>query len=372
MTKKNKIRNYFFLTLFFFVILEVSSFILIKLYLKNYGIIYNHKIDQNYDKYLKIRHEILGWDTVSGEVDDYGARKDYSSYNSSNPCIDVYGDSFTYGHFKPEKAWPSLLSELVKCRVRNFGVGGFGSDQAHIKFLINTKHSKIVFLNHLSENIIRNVNQYRNFISPKNYYQFKPRYILKDNELKLIPLPNIPKEKISDYLENPKNFLDYEYFIPNGPSGIQYWKFPYTLKVLKSFNHWAVKQKIQNINVSYSNFYEMDHLSNGLNLSFRIMSNFYELSKTQGLVPIITVFPTCRDLEYFSKYKKLPYNNLIRMFEKKNYMFIDFGSTFIEKSKKNYDRFFQECSGHFNEDGEVLVAKTILKYLKSNNLLSNL
>ena len=372
MKKKNKIGDYLLMILFSFVILEVSSFITIKLYLKNYGIIYNHKVDKNYDKYLKKRHEILGWDTSSKNVDDYGARKDYSSYNESNPCIDVYGDSFTYGNFKPEKAWPSLLSELVNCRVRNFGVDGFGSDQAYIKFLINTKHSKIVFLNHLSENIIRNVNQYRNFIYPSNDYLFKPRYILQDNELKLIPLTNIPKEKISEYLVNPKKYLKYEYFIPNGPSGIQHWKFPYTFRVLKSFNHWAIKQKIQNISVSYSNFYEIDHLSNGLNLTFKIMSNFYENSKKQELVPIITIFPTCKDLQYFSKYKKLPYDNLIRLFENENYLFIDFGSIFLEKSKKNHDRFYEECSGHYNEDGEVLVAETILKYLKSNNLLSNL
>ena len=375
MIKKNKVQNYLLLIFFLISFSEIVSFFFIKFFLVNYGIIYDHNVDKNYESYLKFRHQILGWDSSQAQdseklFDNHGARKDYSSNAELKPCIDVYGDSFTYGYYKKaEKAWPSLLSGLVNCRVRNFGVGGFGSDQAYIKFKINKNHSNIVFLNHLSENIIRNVNQYRNFIYPSSSYRFKPRYVLKDNKLKLIPLPKISKEEISDYLLNPHKYLKHEYFIPNGPSGIQYWNFPYTLRVLKSFKHWHIKQKIKNIDAKYSNFYDENHSSDGLNLTFEIMSDFYKTSKSKGLKPIITVFPTCKDLMFYEKNNKLPYENLINMFKEKNYNFIDLGVKFINKSKGNFNKYFQECSGHYNEKGDALVAQIIFEYLKDNKLL---
>ena len=193
----NKFKNYAFLIFVFLAFLEVSSFFVLKFILADYGIIFDkNKITQDYNDYLKIRHNILGWDAIS-EHDDDGARIDHSSFKNSEPCIDVYGNSFTYGHAKGEYAWPSLLSERLKCRVRNFGVGGYGSDQAHIKFLLRSDHSKIVFLNHLSENIIRNLNQFRNFIYPSGAsFGFKPRYIIDDDNLKLISIPKISNEKI--------------------------------------------------------------------------------------------------------------------------------------------------------------------------------
>ena len=372
---KSKIKNYLFLFFLIFFILELFSYFFIKLILIKYSVIYDPKVSQNYEVYLKKRHDILGWDTSSGNdnkrfIDKYGARIDYSSFNLSHYCIDVYGDSFTYGYWEPQKAWASILSELVKCRVRNFGVGGFGSDQAYIKFLNNKNHSEIVFLNHLSENIIRNVNQYRNFIYPSDVYKFKPRFILQDNKLNLISIPKITEQNISDFLLNPHKYLNHEYFIPNGPSGVQYWKFPYTLNVFKSFNHWQIKQKIKRVDAKYSKFYNLNHPSEAIQITYRILIDFYQTSKLKGLKPIITVFPTCRDLMYYSKNKQVPYKNLIDMLEKENLNYIDFSNVLIEKSKKDFDKYYEECSGHYNSQGELIIAETIYKYLKLNNYLN--
>ena len=76
-------------------------------------------------------------DDETEDKDDSGARIDHSSFKNSEQCVDVYGDSFTWGHTKGEYSWPSVLSELLKCRVRNFGVPAYGTDQAYMKFLLN-------------------------------------------------------------------------------------------------------------------------------------------------------------------------------------------------------------------------------------------
>ena len=142
---------------------------------------------------------------------------------------------------------------------------------------MRSNHSKIVFLNHLSENIIRNLNQFRNFIYPSGTsFGFKPRYIIDDDNLKLISIPKISNEKIYNFLEQPKKYLSNEYFIPNGASGIQHLSFPYTIKIVKSFNHWHVKKKIRNIPARHIEFYSKDHASKGLKLTYEIMNDFYK------------------------------------------------------------------------------------------------
>ncbi len=329
------------------------------------------KITQSYDVYLKKRDKLLGWDTFDGKdnLDKYAARVDRSSFTNSKPCIDVYGDSFTYGHENEVYSWPSQLSELIECRVRNFGVGGYGSDQAQIKFLSKKDHSNVVFLNHFSENIIRNINQFRNFIYPNKSFVFKPRYIINNDQLKLVPLPDIQKKNINDFLSYPKKYLKEEYFLPNNESGIQTLKFPFILNILKSFNHWHIKKKIFFNPSRLVDFYSPNHKSQALQITYKIMHSFYLEAKRLGLKPVLTVFPTCRDLEYFQKYNKYPYENLIALLQQENLRYIDFGPIIMEHSKNNFKKLYDRCGGHFNVKGETLVSNVIKEFIVEKNLL---
>ena len=119
------------------------------------------------------------------------------------------------------------------CKVNNFGVGGYGSDQATMRHELIKVTAKISVLNHLSENIIRNVNQFRNLIYPTNTITLKPRYVISDeNTLDLIPKPDLNKFDIINS-KSLKQKLQNEYFIPGGLSGIkEKLLFPYTLSFL--------------------------------------------------------------------------------------------------------------------------------------------
>ena len=367
--KKSNIKFYFFLILLIFIFLELLSYFTCKFFLTKVAAVFDkNMITQSYNKYLNIRDSEFGWD--SPNQDKYGARIDHSNFKNSQPCIDVYGDSFTYGHPNEVYAWPSQLSSLVKCRVRNFGVGGYGSDQAFIKFLSKNNHSNIVFLNHLSENIIRNINQFRNFIYSRTEYAFKPRYIIHKNKLKLVPIPNIKEKNINDFLEYPNKYLYNEYFLPDGESGIQHLKFPYILNVVKSLNHWHLKSKILLSPSRLVDFYSPDHKSQGLKITYEILYSFYTKAKSQGLEPVLTIFPTCGDLKYYKKYNKYPYENLIKILKKKELRHIDFGPIFINFKDNDFEELYIRCSGHFNIQGEKLVSETIYSYIVENNLIS--
>jgi hypothetical protein len=48
----------------------------------------------------------------------------------------VYGDEVSN-----EQAWLNVLSDLPGCRVSNYGVIGYGPDQAYLRFISN-EHDK--------------------------------------------------------------------------------------------------------------------------------------------------------------------------------------------------------------------------------------
>ena len=67
-----------------------------------------------------------------------GARFSPAYPEPGNECVTLYGDSFTYGvGVREEYAWGNTLAERLRCRVGNFGVGGYGTDQALLRFMHN-------------------------------------------------------------------------------------------------------------------------------------------------------------------------------------------------------------------------------------------
>src|SRR5262249_27183018 len=50
-------------------------------------------------------------------------------------CGSAFGDSFTNAdEVEDGEAWPYLLSEILGCKVQNFGVGGYGLDQSVLRY----------------------------------------------------------------------------------------------------------------------------------------------------------------------------------------------------------------------------------------------
>ncbi len=78
---------------------------------------------------------------------------------------------------------------MLGCRVSNFGVEGYGTDHSYLRFKYNDRdRAKIVILGHLSENIIRNVNQLKGLLYHSRGVDLHPRFIIgQDGSLEFIP-----------------------------------------------------------------------------------------------------------------------------------------------------------------------------------------
>ncbi len=68
-------------------------------------------------------------------IDKYGARRNPNFDASQTPYIATFGDSFTFGdEVDDDETWQYFLSNILHANVANYGVGGYGTDQAFLRF----------------------------------------------------------------------------------------------------------------------------------------------------------------------------------------------------------------------------------------------
>lgn len=89
-------------------------------------------------------------------------------------CI---GDSFTHGDAVPaEQSWPSYLAELASCSVANLGVGGYGIDQAVMRYETKNPRCRLVLLGLIAGDLERATSLVYNFtygdLKSKPLYEF--------------------------------------------------------------------------------------------------------------------------------------------------------------------------------------------------------
>jgi hypothetical protein len=293
-----------------FLGVEFVSFVTITLS-KPSGVFYDPSmVTQNYEEYLKRRDTNLGWGPSLPDA----TRHDPVFPIDTPLCLSLFGDSFTWSTgVADEDAWGSILAAKLKCRVANFGVGGYGTDQAFLRFRLLPPAGGVVLLNHLSENILRNVNQYRNLLYPGHEFTFKPRFVDRNNGVELVPTPEVPASDIQKFLHDPTPYLANEYFLPNGPSGVQEIEFPFTLAILKAtLTNYHIHAKLTGI-PRYADFYRPEHSSHGLDVTYGILRFFALEAAARRQIPIITLVLTCEDLKYLNTTGVFPYDRLTKM-----------------------------------------------------------
>ena len=348
--------------------LEAGAWI-VSCYFEERGVVYvTSKITpEEYKNYLMISDPVLGWSSPPRED------LSFPSPDKSPACVSLYGDSFVAGNRIAQWCWSNLLSRLLSCRVANYGVGAYGTDQAYLRFRNNrddTAH--IVILGFVSENILRNINRYRDFLysgQPWSKFNLKPRFVLNaQGELILIPLPEFSYGEFLREIDSPTAALKGEYFLPGGESGIFRCKFPYTLTVIKVWlRNFHIRAKLKGFPM-YAEFYAPGHPSGALGVSFAIIKQFCQEAKAAGRRPVILVMPTCLDFKYYQKHGDWAYANITTLLKNENIEFLDAGEKMERYLQGRNPLEIFETSGHFNREGENLLANIVYQYLKENAL----
>lgn len=125
----------------------------------------------------------------------------------------TFGDSFTFCDEMPDD---STFEHYLEDRHRdfevlNFGVSGYGTDQALLRYrsLGRGLGADVVCIGILLENIGRNVNRYRPLWNTRTGFPAtKPRFVLAAGELRLVPQPYRTKEALLAAVESGGLFED--------------------------------------------------------------------------------------------------------------------------------------------------------------------
>ncbi|HKX04575.1 MAG TPA: hypothetical protein VJX71_18930 [Methylomirabilota bacterium] len=154
-----------------------------------------------------VSDELLGW-TVGparrshdglNQSSVEGIRSDRAgvSFAATHPArrVALVGDSFTFGlDVRYEDSWASRLEQVLRpgTQVLNFGVSGYGIDQAYLRYTRDVRpwHARVVIFGVFPGDLGRSMGVYPLIYLPGEDLPFaKPRFILKDGGLSLVNVP---------------------------------------------------------------------------------------------------------------------------------------------------------------------------------------
>jgi len=332
---------------------------------------------------FRMFHPALGWDYPSDiiyqDIDSiiyhhgaYGERRTCTSFGTT--LIATYGDSFTYcANVRDEDTWQTFLAKKLSSNVLNFGVGAYGSDQAMLKYELQSHvRTKIVMLCIFSENINRVVNIYRPFYTHIDPVRLtKPLFVKHGDGFKLVANPVTSAGDLGK-LDDPAFLtelakLDYWYQFDQNLPGLSFpWFF--------SFFHWW-RPVLNQLSLSLPhalgplaarsytwNLFDEDY---PLAVMCHIVDRFVATARRRDSIPIIVIMP---HKDYLQESMDHGVNRVARLLDhlsRQKYPFIDAVQVVadMKPSRLQLDGWYH---GHATREGNQVLADILGRYLESN------
>jgi hypothetical protein len=335
--------------------------------------------EAEFGAYLRTRDAFLGWPTkafLKTHADADGARLSPANgrFGSTPVCVSTYGDSFTYsdevGH---DDAWPNLLAEHLRCRVKNYGVSGYGIDQAVLRFRNNVKdNANLTILGFYVVDVTRNMNQWRYLMNGADPLSFKPSFAWTSNgELAVEPIPVNSYDDFLRTIENPADVLTAEHYLPDAPAlpAPLRAKFPYTLSlayfvkkhILDELRLESLSSSVQLRDWDYPPWYDTEDgpwpVTIALNTG--IVGEFAQECRRRERRCVVLVVPDVRSIRLVQKEGRNELEQFLQPIEQ----YLEVWST-VEFFARQTERLgvcyyfgeHRDCWGHFNPDGYALLA----------------
>jgi len=349
---------------------EVAAYVTASYLAKHYGILfYQPHITEDYQTYQARLNPRLGWPSPHSVPKPPPGATD----PDRPPLMSAYGDSFTAGYgVAPAEVWSAVLGGWLGAVIANYGVPGYGTDQAYLCYHHNQPDgARVVLFGFLSENIQRNVNQLRNFLVPSPQCQTKPRFRLDhQGRLQYVPMPTLSGEDYPQFINTPERFLQDDYFAPGGPSGAQRVNFPYVWRLARTYPFFY--NRLVRGYKSYLQFYQPGHPSGAYELTQALLTQFGQEAARNGQHPLILVIPTHEDLFYYKDHRRLAYEPLVGWLKKAGLDVVDVGQALAARlgDRNPLEIFSQERYYHFNAEGNRLVARILYEYVTSKGIVA--
>jgi hypothetical protein len=332
------------------------------------------RVETTYEDYLRRRDPEIGWplpEQYGGKLlDVYGARPSpaFPDTTPETSRVSLYGDSFTQSASSDEDAWGNVLARLSGWRVSNYGQGGYGTDQAFLRYVRNVAdRSAYVVLGHLSEDILRNLTRNRDLLTYEMFYAYKPRFVLgADGALGLVPIPKLSTDEHERFIgvKSPPFDLENESFAPGGPAGATLLRFPFTLAFARNFGDFRMRARLSR-RPWWAEFYAPGHPLHGLEITAGICRAFVAEAKRRGQRPIVLLLPNKEELVRFRANRETYYRPLADALASNGVDFVDFCPALAAFAEgKDLEQVY-DGTQHFAAPTDRRLAEFVLEKIRS-------
>jgi hypothetical protein len=328
----------------------------------------------------------LGWDyppnieyeDIDGTLYRHGPSGERITCTSfGTTAISTYGDSFTYGsEVRDEDTWQTFLAKRLGTNVVNFGVGGYGTDQAYLKYDLQGRPGvRIAMLCLWPENINRVVNIYRPFYQHGDTLTLtKPRFIRDGQGFNLVPNP-LRKVRDTAKLSNQSFIrqlgqLDYWYQLDQRLPSLS---FPFCLSLF----HWR-KPVFEQLGLSAAGLLPLhSHPVYPWNLfdepeAFSILCHvtdrFARTARSRGTDPVIVILPHKDTIREVMDYGEGRFARYLVYLKQSQYPFIDVVQAMADMHP-NQTQLNAWYQGHATREGNRIIAEVIATHLARNSRL---
>ncbi len=287
--------------------------------------------------------------------------------------IASYGDSFTHcNEVRDDETWQTFLAHTLRKNVLNFGVAGYGPDQALLLYASHealAPRARIVMLCIFPENINRVVNVYRNFYMYSDPLSLtKPRFEFIHDHLTLWPnpvkaVPELEKLTQPSFIEQ-IGAHDYWYQWSRRLPPI---RFPYTLSLFRWKDIVA-----KSIKASLCRFlpgvvvptFNLDLYAEPEPLATMcgIVDRFVETASNRGQYPIVILIPHTDYVREVLDTGATRTDPLVHYMKIRNYVFFDLVRAMadLKPSLQQLDSWYH---GHATAEGNRITAELIRRLL---------
>ena len=322
-----------------------------------------------YAKYMAARDPVLGWPTQSehGTVayDAAGKRPVTKEYGSP-PLAIVYGDGMAYGTaVEDDQAWTQQLSSLLERDVFNYGVIGYGLDQALLRFEnLPFPDAKWVLVTMHTGTLPRHLTRNRDLSTGAAFGALKPRFVLDGDALELVPLPDLSYEEYLRHIRaaSPPLELPHESFEPGGPAGVVELGFPYTVSMIRAaFGDYRLRASITGSDPRAA-MWRDDHPLGGVALTEAIVRRFRARAEQGNRKMALVLLPLPRELALAAE--DLPYASMVKRLQDDGLEVWNLQPCLVAaKDMAGGVKALFQAEGQYSETGHLAVARCLEKHL---------
>ena len=280
--------------------------------------------------------------------------------------VAAFGDSFVYStETGNDGSWTHLMeSSFSELEVLNYGVGAYGTGQAYLRFTSEGRELSpdVVIIGFAPVMLSRTVSVYRRFLAPNANPLVKPRFLLENDDLVLVPSPLVRIDEYERYLSDPGRVIElathdhwYRPIIYENPI------YDLSATVRLAAGLWI---RLDN------RYFNADRMRRGrvfnaeaeaFRVQVALIERFADEVRSAGMTPLFVVFPAYGDI--VSGFSGAPgaYMPLVERVGRSGIDYVDLMDAFVQHSEEDIDDWFR--AGHYTEAANRIVAERLGTYL---------